>query len=40
MAGFEISELIKISGNQAVIVDTNIPIDILKGATPNKFGFD
>ena len=30
MAEFEIAELIRISGNQKVIVDTNIPIDILK----------
>jgi len=30
MAEFEIAELIRISANQRVIVDTNIPVDILK----------
>lgn len=29
-AEFEIAELIRISGNQKVIVDTNIPLDILR----------
>jgi len=30
MAEFEIAELIRLSANQKVIVDTNIPVDILK----------
>lgn len=30
LAGFEVAELIRISGNRKVIVDTNIPADILK----------
>jgi hypothetical protein len=30
IAGFEIAELIRVSGNQKVIVDTNIPVDVLR----------
>lgn len=30
IADFEITELIKVSGTQKVIVDTNIPLDVLK----------
>ena len=36
VAGFEIAELIRLSGDRKVIVDTNIPLDILhKIAMPN-----
>ena len=36
VAGFEIAELIRLSGEKRVIVDTNIPCDILKRITDYK----
>lgn len=36
VAGFEIAELIRLSGEKRVIVDTNIPCDVLKRITDYK----